>query len=121
MTSPQKAVLVAIAQRISAGQGEGLESLFTEDFRLHEPTAPDYPLGAAGVRRMVDGFAALGNDVELSVLDAVEEGDRVAVRWGVAWTRDGAPQQAAIIAIYRFADDGRIAEDWGVIARAPWP
>jgi predicted SnoaL-like aldol condensation-catalyzing enzyme len=117
--SPQKAVLHDLAARISASDTAGLEVLFTADFRLHDPSAPDWPTGAEGARRMISAFAAMG-DLKLSVLDAVEEGDRVAVRWRAAWTDAGETREASLIAIYRF-ENGRIAEDWGVSARAPWP
>ena len=50
----------------------------------------------------------------------VEEGDRVAVRWQLTATYDGKPFQSSIMAIYRF-EEGRIAEDWGVAVRTPWP
>ena len=51
----------------------------------------------------------------------IEEGDRVAVRWQVtASYEDGKPYERSIVAIYRFKD-GRIAEDWGIVAPALWP
>jgi len=60
----------------------------------------------ASIRDLLPG----GPRVE--ALDMVEEGDRVAARWRFSGTRDGAPRRLAI---------GRIAEDWGVAARADWP
>lgn len=68
---------------------------------------------------MIAAFAAMP-ELQLLVLDAIEEGDRVAVRWGASWAEAGQRREASIMAIYRFADD-RIAEDWGVTVRAPWP
>jgi predicted SnoaL-like aldol condensation-catalyzing enzyme len=68
---------------------------------------------------MIAAFVAMA-DLNLEVLDAVEEGDRVAVRWKADWTDAGERHEASILAIYRFKD-GLIAEDWGVSARAPWP
>jgi ketosteroid isomerase-like protein len=50
----------------------------------------------------------------------VEEGDRVAVRWQLTAAYDGKPFQSSIMEIYRF-EEGRIAEDWGLAIRAPWP
>jgi len=120
MSSPHKALLETLAGRMSAGQFDGLDAFFTDDFRLHDPGKPQWPVGRAGAVQMIQGFSALGEDLRLDVLDAIEEGDKVVVRWGVAWTRDGVREQAAIIGIYRFADR-RIAEDWGVATRAPWP
>ena len=120
MSSPQKALLEMLAARISAGEFAGLEEFFTDDFRLHDPNKPEWPTGRAGAALMIQSFAALGDDVALDVLDAIEEGDKVVVRWTVAWTGDGARHEAAIVGVYRFVD-GRIAEDWGIAARRPWP
>lgn len=113
-------VLREIANRMNAGDYNGLERFFTEGFVLHDVNAPQWPSGHDGVRRMLAGFAALGETMRLEMLDAVEDGDRVAVRWGVSWREDGRAMAAAIMAIYRF-ESGRIAEDWGISARAPWP
>jgi ketosteroid isomerase-like protein len=118
--SSQKAVLEQLAARISAGQFAGLEAFFSDDFRLHDPNKPQWPTGRAGAAQMIEGFAALGDNVRVDVLDTVEEADKVVVRWGVAWTRDGERHEAAIIGVYRFAD-GLIAEDWGIASRAGWP
>jgi ketosteroid isomerase-like protein len=56
----------------------------------------------------------------LEILDMVEEGDRVAVRWQLTATYDGKPFEQSIMAIYRF-EGSRIAEDWGTSIRALWP
>jgi ketosteroid isomerase-like protein len=58
--------------------------------------------------------------INVEILDMVEEGDRVAVRWQLTATYDGKPFEQSIMAIYRF-DEGRIAEDWGLSFRALWP
>jgi ketosteroid isomerase-like protein len=51
----------------------------------------------------------------------IEEGDRVAVRWQVTATaHNGNPYEGSCVAIYRF-ENGRIAEDWGIVAPALWP
>jgi hypothetical protein len=39
----------------------------------------------------------------LEILDMVEEGDRVAVRWQLTATYDGKPFEQSIMAIYRGA------------------
>lgn len=120
MSSPQKSLMLMLAERISAAHVDGLETYFSADFRLHDPAAPEWPRGAAGARLMLSSFMALGDDVRLRVLDMVEEGDKLAVRWQVSFTREGVRHRAAIMAIYRF-DGGRIAEDWGLSRGAPWP
>jgi len=41
-------------------------------------------------------------------------------RWQLTAIFDGRPFEQSIMAIYRF-EEGRIAEDWGISARALWP
>lgn len=118
--STQKEALRTVTARINARDVDGLETLFTEDFALHDPDTPDWPRGHAGARKMLRSIVDLGPDLVLQALDMIEENDRVTVRWLFTWTYMGMPQRAAVVAIYRFAD-GLIAEDWGVSARAGWP
>jgi len=114
--SAQKTVLETIAARVNAGRSDGLEELFTEDFLLHDPGSPNWPRGREGARMMMAAFKG----IELEPLEMVEQGDRVCVRWAFSGERDGSAISASCVAIYRFVD-GLIAEDWGVVARAPWP
>ena len=63
--------------------------------------------------------AGLKTPINVEILDMIEEGDRVAVRWQLTATcDDGKPYEQSIMAIYRF-ENGRIAEDWGVSSRHP--
>lgn len=118
--SKQKDALRTITARINLRDIDGLEALFRHDFALHDPNAPHWPRGHKGARQMLHSIVSLGPDLALDALDMIEEGDRVTVRWGFAWTYMGLPQRASVVAIYRF-EDGLIAEDWGVSARAAWP
>ncbi len=117
--SQQKDVLRRVAAAVNARRGEDAERCFGDTFVLHDPSAPGWPRGREGVHKMVQSFFDFAPDTTLDILDMVEEGDRVAVRWRVSGTREGAKTIAAIVAIYRFAD-GLIVEDWGTSARAPW-
>jgi predicted ester cyclase len=56
----------------------------------------------------------------INALDMVEEGDKVAVRWLFSGKKDGSPVYLSAVAIYRFVGE-RIAEDWGIAAKADWP
>jgi predicted ester cyclase len=56
----------------------------------------------------------------INALDMVEEGDKVAVRWLFSGKKDGRPVHLSAVAIYRFEGE-RIAEDWGIAAKAEWP
>jgi ketosteroid isomerase-like protein len=109
-----------IAAIISAKGPYRIANWFTEDFRLHDPSLPDWPSGHEGASQMMDLFRALDAPIHLEAVDIVEDGDRAAVRWQLAANRDGQPLQSSIMAMYRFEGD-RIAEDWGVSVRLAWP
>jgi ketosteroid isomerase-like protein len=109
-----------VAETVSAQRPYPIADWFTEDFRLHDPQLPNWPSGHEGARAMMDLFRALSGPIRLEVMDMIEDGDRVAVRWRLFATRDGEPLHSAIMAMYRF-EGGRIAEDWGVSFRAEWP
>jgi ketosteroid isomerase-like protein len=65
-------------------------------------------------------FRTLTPPIKLEILDMIEEGHRVAVRWELTATYKGRPFEQSIMAIYSF-ENGRIAEDWGISIRALWP
>lgn len=109
-----------IAAHLNAGAFAQIEPYYADDYRLSDPNHAVWPRGRDGARRMVDAFAALAENLEVEILDMVEEGDRIAVRWRFGGKRDGKPFVASILKIYRF-DNGRIAEDWGIGASTPWP
>lgn len=118
--SRQKDLLREIAAAHNSGAPDRIGDWFTEDFRLHEPGASAVPVGHEGARQMRARFRALTPPINLEILDMIEQGDRVAVRWQLTATYDGRPFEQSIMAIYRF-EEGRIAEDWGVSTRARWP
>jgi len=64
-------------------------------------------------------FRTLTPPIKLEILDMIEEGDRVAVRWQLTATYQAKPFEQSIMAIYRL-ENGRIAEDWGISIRALW-
>ena len=118
--SQQKDLLREMAAAHNSGAADRISDWFTADFRLHEPGAPPLPPGHEGARRMRVRIRTLTPPINLEILDMIEEGDRVAVRWQLTATYEGRPFEQSILAIYRF-EEGRIAEDWGVSTRAPWP
>ena len=91
---------------------------FTEDFRLCEPTAPDWPTGHVGAAKLMEKFSLLVQP-NLEILDMVEEGDRVAVRWQLSAIHNDEPYLLAMMAIYRF-EGSRISDDWGVLTPGKW-
>jgi ketosteroid isomerase-like protein len=118
--SQQKELLRELAAAHNSGAPDRISDWFTEDFRLHEPGEPALPAGHQGARQMRARFRTLMPPIKLEILDMIEEGDRVAVRWQLTATYEGKPFEQSIMAIYRF-EEGRIAEDWGISIRALWP
>jgi predicted SnoaL-like aldol condensation-catalyzing enzyme len=118
--SQQKELLRDLAAAHNSSAPDRISDWFTEDFRLHEPGAPALPTGHEGASRMRARFRTLTPPIKLEILDMVEEGDRVAVRWQLTASYEGKPFDQSIMAIYRF-EKGRIAEDWGISIRALWP
>ena len=117
--SEQKDVLREIARVISGDGPFRVDEWFTEDFRLVEPTKPNWPRGHEGASKLLALFRTLTAPVQFVPLDMVEEADRVAVRWQLSTTYQGDPLSLASMAIYRFKH-GRIAEDWGIPIRGEW-
>ena len=119
--SEQKDLLREIAAATSSGASDRISDWFTEDFRLHEPGKPALPVGHEGASQMRSFLRTSKPPINVEILDMIEEGDRVAVRWQViATSYDGQPSERSIMAIYRF-EGGRIAEYWGTSIRALWP
>jgi ketosteroid isomerase-like protein len=118
--SQQKDLMREMAAAHNSGAPDRISEWFTEDFRLHEPGAPPSAVGYEGASQMRARFRTLTPPIRLEILDMIEEGDRVAVRWQLTATYEGEPFEQSVMAIYRF-EQGRIAEDWGIATRASWP
>jgi ketosteroid isomerase-like protein len=118
--SQQKDMLREMAAAHNTGSPDRIDEWFTEDFRLHEPGALPSIVGHEGARQMRARFRVLTPPIKLEILDMVEEGDRVAVRWQLTANYLGEHFEQSILAIYRF-EQGRIAEDRGIAVKARWP
>jgi ketosteroid isomerase-like protein len=119
--SQQKDPLWEIAAATSSDAPDRISDWFTEDFRLHEPSKPALLVGHEGLAKCGQMRAGLRTPIKVEILDMIEEGDRVAVRWQLTATDyDGKPYERSIMAIYRF-ENGRIAEDWGIASPTLWP
>jgi predicted SnoaL-like aldol condensation-catalyzing enzyme len=116
----KKQVLSRLADKLSARTPIDVADHFTPGFRLHDPNAPQIATGLDGAREMLDGIMKWAPDLKIEIVDTLEEGDRITVRWRLTGTHNGKRSEASILAIYRF-EGARIAEDWGIGSRAPWP
>jgi ketosteroid isomerase-like protein len=118
--SSRKDFFIRIAGSMSTGDVDHVAEWFTEDFKLYDPSIGGFRFGHDGARDMLRSLAEHVPYARIDVLDMVEEGDKVAVRWIFAGKKDGRPVYLSAVAIYRFEGD-RIAEDWGIAAKAQWP
>jgi predicted ester cyclase len=128
-----KAVLRRLAEEFNKRNFAVIEEVFSPHFVLHDATHPHWPRGLEGARKMFTVMLAAAPNLQVTVEDAVAEGDKVVVRWTFRGTRAGAsgsdaappeePTTALGIGIYRLVE-GRIEEDWGIAARCltqiPW-
>jgi predicted ester cyclase len=115
--SPRKAVLLRIAEAMSAGDIDHVPEWFTEDFELHDLSFGGLRSGHNGARDMLRSLAEHVPSAQIDALDMLEEGDKVAVRWLFSGKKDGGPVYLSAVAIYRFEGE-RIAEDWGIAAKS---
>ena len=111
------ALETAVAQ-MNAGNLEGYMELYGDDLTLH-----GYPPGVegkAGAHAFYTQFSKALPDVELTIDDAVGEGDTVAVRYTIRGTHQdelmGVPATGNRVEVngqsfFRF-EDGRVAERW---------
>jgi len=121
MTSADK---VAVHRRyndevINKGDLDLIDTIFTPDHVDHVSGGPDIP-GPAGLKQFVSMFRRAFPDAQFTVEDRIVDEDRIAVRWTMHGTQQGAfqgipPTGKAVtvtgIAIHRFAGD-QIQESW---------
>ena len=117
----------AIARRlydlISAGEVGAFGELLADDFVEHEET-PGLAPTKAGVEAFFRMQLAAFPDLRLDVQDVVADDDKVVARVWYTGTQHGAfmgmpatgkSVDVQLIDIFRFGDDGLVAEHWGVI------
>jgi predicted ester cyclase len=56
-------------------------------------------VGHVGAKKLLESFKMLAPPVTFAILDMVEEGDRIAVRWQLSATHDGKPVHRAMMAV----------------------
>lgn len=118
------AILNRVAEDVFNGRDlEKVDELFTHDYVLHDPTAPDEIRGPDGFKAYVRTFHQAFPDLEVEQLDQLVNGDRVATRFVIRGTHEGelfgvAPTGSEVTVdgtiISRIEGD-RIAEEWTVV------
>jgi predicted SnoaL-like aldol condensation-catalyzing enzyme len=115
--SAHSELLRELIERFNRRQPIEVERYFAPTLRLIQPVGANRS-GLEGAQAMVDALYALGDDVRLIILELIEHGDMVAVRWQVEGMKGDA--SAAMIGMYRF-EAGRIVRDWGIAVAEAWP
>jgi pimeloyl-ACP methyl ester carboxylesterase/ketosteroid isomerase-like protein len=96
----------------STGELERLDSLVAEDVVHHDPHDPHAGDGLDGLKASISATRERFPEFEITVLDQVAEGEKVATRWRATMTpRAGATASMVGITIERFAD-GKVVEAW---------
>jgi predicted ester cyclase len=90
---------------------EAAKKLYSSEFVDHVNGSTFH--GHEGVRRSVELYQRLFDDLVIRVEDQVSEGDRVVSRFVVSGSRGRRRVDVSGITISRFAD-GKIVEDWTV-------
>jgi len=79
--SQRKELLHEIARVINDNEPYRVDEWFTEDFKLIEPTKPNWPRGHEGASKLLALFRIRTPPLKYVTLDMIEEANRVAVRW----------------------------------------
>jgi steroid delta-isomerase-like uncharacterized protein len=107
-----------VAEVVNGGNTRLLGALVAPEHVTHDPTGDLY--GPEGLRIDIAGYRAAFPDLEMSTDDLVADGDRIARRFTIRGTHQGAfmgvppsGRQVAVggIAIHRVAN-GRLVETW---------
>jgi steroid delta-isomerase-like uncharacterized protein len=107
-----------VAEVINGGNTRLLGALVAPEHVTHDPTGDLY--GPEGLRIDIAGYRTAFPDLEMSTDDLVADGDRIARRFTIRGTHQGAfmgvppsgrPVAVGGIAIHRVAD-GRLVETW---------
>jgi predicted ester cyclase len=94
-----------------------LEEICTQDYMLHDPSAPNFKPGLAdfleGWVQMVGNF----KEIRLNIEDMFGVGDKVISRGIFEWTDAKTQEKNKVMAIVisRF-ENGKLAEEWQVMA-----
>jgi steroid delta-isomerase-like uncharacterized protein len=110
-------------QLVSTGEVDAFGDLLADDFVEHEET-PGLAPTKDGVKSFFRMQLAAFPDLRMDVEDVVADGNKVVARVRYTGTQRGEfmgmpatdkSVDVQLIDIFRFADDGRVAEHWGVI------
>ena len=108
------------------------EEIVAEDFWIHGPATGQATRGIEATKRLDMGYATAYPDAQYIIHDIFAAGDKVVVRWSVQGTHLGERKSLQIsggtqdlppsnrkivlngIHVYRFNQEGKIAESWAM-------
>ena len=105
----------------TTGNFDGVEHLVAPSMVIHGAATGPGARGPAVYRSMIEDFRAAFSDLELTIVEMIEDGDRVAVRFHMSGTHTGdfagVPAtnrrfQITAFDIVRF-ENGQAVEHWG--------
>lgn len=97
-----------------------VDQILRFDYRHHDPSTPDLGIGSENYKRIMALYTRAFPDLQLTIDDIVDSGEKVAVRWTATGTHEGelneiAPTRKKVsiagISILLF-EDGKVAEEW---------
>ena len=106
---------------MNRGDLAAIDEMLTADFVDHEEGPPGTPEGIEGVKFFVTTFREAFPDLQVTIEDTIESGDRLAIRATMRGTHDGELMgvppsgrrvELGMIDIVRVEGD-RVAEHWG--------
>lgn len=121
MKEQHKAVVKQVFEAINHRELDRLDHLTTDDYVWHGP-GKDL-VGVHAAKRNIAMYVEAFPDLELSIVELIAEEDRVVAKWRGEGTNTGelagmppTGNRSIVngILICRFAEDGRIAEEWEV-------
>jgi predicted ester cyclase len=115
----------AIEQAWDSGSLDELDRFFAEGFDNSRSGTPGLPPGLEGSKMAHRAVMQSFPDRSLEIVDILEDGDKVFVHTRVKGTNQGGfppfnvpangnPFQIDAVSVYRFDEDGKVVEHWGM-------
>ncbi|MEO8285069.1 MAG: ester cyclase [Chloroflexota bacterium] len=98
-----------------------IDEMYTPDFMIHDPSAPNFQGGTEAFKGFIGGFRTALPDIHFTIEDMIATGDIVVWRWTARATSLGplmgippTGKRATVtgIVISRFDENGKWAEDY---------
>jgi len=111
----------------NGGDLDAIPRFIADDFVDHSPGAPPDARGPGFVRRQAEGTYAAFPDLKFAIERMLAEGDLVAIHWSSEGTAsaqaagggaEGKSVRIEGISIFRYDDEGKVAESWDLVDRA---